>query len=162
MTAKVPTIENGSARLGMTVADRLRRNRKITMTTRASVRSSVNLTSLTESWIDTDRSNRTFRDTEDGSSLRKVGSKARTARAISTVFVPGCLCTARMIPRVIASDVQYQAAVLSFSTLSITLPSSRRRTGEPSRYATMSGRYSAASVSWPLASRSEEHTSELQ
>jgi hypothetical protein len=33
MTAKVPMMENGSARLGMMVAEKLRRNRKITMTT---------------------------------------------------------------------------------------------------------------------------------
>ncbi len=32
--AKVPMIENGSASAGITVADTLRRNRKITITTR--------------------------------------------------------------------------------------------------------------------------------
>ena len=52
MTAKVPTIESGSARLGMTVAERFRRKRKITMTTSASVSSSVNRTSSTDSRID--------------------------------------------------------------------------------------------------------------
>ena len=56
MTAKVPTIDIGRARLGMTVAETFRRNRKITRTTRQMVRSSVNFTSCTESRIDTDRS----------------------------------------------------------------------------------------------------------
>ena len=57
-TAKVPTIDIGSARLGMIVAERLRRNRKMTITTRPSVSRSVNCTSLAESWIGTLRSYR--------------------------------------------------------------------------------------------------------
>ena len=56
MTAKVPTIDSGTARLGMIVADRLRRKRKITMTTRAMVSSKVNWTSWTDSRMATDRS----------------------------------------------------------------------------------------------------------
>ena len=46
----------GSARLGMIVAEKLRRNRKITSTTSASVSSSVNVTSSTEAWIVAERS----------------------------------------------------------------------------------------------------------
>ena len=56
MIANVPTIENGRARLGMIVADRLRRNRKMTRTTRKTVRISVSLTSCTDSRIETERS----------------------------------------------------------------------------------------------------------
>ena len=56
MTAKVPTNERGRARLGITVADRLRRKRKITSTTRKSAISSVNLTSSTELRIVRERS----------------------------------------------------------------------------------------------------------
>ena len=48
MTANVPTIDTGSARLGMTVAGRFRRNRKMTRTTSTSVSSSVNCTSSTD------------------------------------------------------------------------------------------------------------------
>ena len=51
MTAKVPITEIGSARLGITVADTLRRNTKITATTSMSVSSSVIFTSCTESSI---------------------------------------------------------------------------------------------------------------
>ena len=39
-------MENGSARLGMMVAETLRRKRKITITTRPSVSSMVNWTSV--------------------------------------------------------------------------------------------------------------------
>ena len=46
----------GSARLGITVADTLRRNRKITMITSTSVSSSVRVTSWTDSWMLTERS----------------------------------------------------------------------------------------------------------
>ena len=56
MTANVPTSDTGSARLGMTVAGRFRRKRKMTRTTSASVRSSVNCTSCTECSIDSERS----------------------------------------------------------------------------------------------------------
>jgi hypothetical protein len=52
----VPTIDAGSARLGMIVADRFRRNRKITRTTRQTVRTRVNFTSPTDSRIDCERS----------------------------------------------------------------------------------------------------------
>ena len=52
MTAKVPTTLIGSARLGITVAETLRRKKKITSTTRPKVSSSVHCTSLTESLID--------------------------------------------------------------------------------------------------------------
>ncbi len=42
ITEKVPMMDMGSARFGMSVADRLRRNRKITITTSASASSRVN------------------------------------------------------------------------------------------------------------------------
>jgi hypothetical protein len=56
ITAKVPTIENGSARLGMMVAEIFRRNRKITMMTNPSVSAMVNWISLNEARIESDRS----------------------------------------------------------------------------------------------------------
>ena len=63
----MPTIENGSAREGMIVADRFLRNRKITITTRKTVSCSVNLTSLTESRMETERSLRMPSCSEAGS-----------------------------------------------------------------------------------------------
>ena len=56
ITANVPMIENGSARLGMTVAETFRRNRKITMITSASVSTIVNCTSWNDSRIVSERS----------------------------------------------------------------------------------------------------------
>jgi hypothetical protein len=49
-------IENGSARLGITVAQTFRRNTKITMMTRPSVSSMVNWTSRYDSRIVSERS----------------------------------------------------------------------------------------------------------
>ncbi len=56
ITENVPTIDIGSDRLGISVAERLRRNRKITSTTRASASNSVNCTSSTDSRMDWERS----------------------------------------------------------------------------------------------------------
>ena len=56
ISAKVPMIEKGSARLGMTVAQTFRRNTKITMMTSASVSSIVNWTSRYDSRIVSERS----------------------------------------------------------------------------------------------------------
>ena len=56
ITTNVPTIDIGIARLGMSVAETLRRNRKITSTTSAMASSSVNSTSCTEARIVTERS----------------------------------------------------------------------------------------------------------
>ena len=48
MAPKVPTRETGTAMLGMMVAYRLRRNRKMTITTRTTVSINSNSTSATE------------------------------------------------------------------------------------------------------------------
>ncbi len=56
MTAKVPMIDSGTARLGMMVADTLRKNRKMTSTTSAMATARVNSTSWTDSRIATERS----------------------------------------------------------------------------------------------------------
>ena len=56
ITANVPTIDMGKARLGMAVAERLRRKRKMTRMTSTSARNNVNFTSFTELRMDRDRS----------------------------------------------------------------------------------------------------------
>ena len=56
MIANVPTIDIGSASDGITVAGRLRRNTKITMTTSASASSRLNFTSATDSRMLCERS----------------------------------------------------------------------------------------------------------
>src|SRR6266542_551440 len=89
ITAKVATSEKGNARLGMRVADKFRRNRKITRITSTSDRNKVNLTSLTESRIDADRSYRVSSFTEAGICARKVGNSFLMESTTSTVLVPG-------------------------------------------------------------------------
>ena len=129
MTMKVPMTESGMASEGMSVARTLRRKRKMTMTTSAIARTRVNSTSWTEARMERDLSERISRRTEGGICARKVGRSAFTASTTATVFVPGCFCTERTMPRVSRN----QLATLSFSTLSITRPSWARRTGEPWR-----------------------------
>src|SRR5882762_6841701 len=89
MTAKVKTIDVGNARVGMIVARTLRRNRKITSTTKAIASSNENCTSLTDSRIELDRSYSTSRLTAAGSCWRNVGSRFLIASTTATVFVPG-------------------------------------------------------------------------
>ena len=56
ITEKVEMTDMGRARLGMMVAGRLRRNRKMTSTTRKTVSTRVNFTSATDSRMDSERS----------------------------------------------------------------------------------------------------------
>ncbi len=60
--------------------------------------------------------------TEAGSCLRNVGSSALTAVATATVFVPGWRNRARTMERGEPWWSTYQAAALSFSTLSSARP----------------------------------------
>ena len=82
-------IENGSDRLGMTVADRFFRNRKITSTTRHNVTKRVSCTSFTDWRIETDRSYSVFTWTDAGSCADSDVTIVFTASATCTVFVPG-------------------------------------------------------------------------
>ncbi len=147
MTTKVPTMDIGSATLGIAVADTLRRKRKITSTTRNSVSSRVNFTSFTDARIESERSNITCSESDAGSCWPMTGKSLFTASATATVFVPGCFWIASTTAR----SSMYQAAVLSFSTLSWACATSVSRTGRPSRKATMMFWYPFASCSWPLA-----------
>ena len=66
---------------------------------------------------------------DGGTSARKVGRSLLTASTTSMVFVPGWRWIARTMPRLSLN----QAASLSLCTLSITVPISPSRTGEPLR-----------------------------
>ncbi len=129
-------MEKGTAAPGIIVAEMLRRNRKMTITTTQTVSSSVSSTSRIELRMDRDVSKSTASRMEGGSSRWNCGSSRRMLSTTSTVLVPGCRLTARITPR--TSFIQ--AISLSFSTLSITLPSCASRTGVPFRHATMMGR----------------------
>ena len=73
ITAKVKTIDVGSARVGMIVALTLRRNRKMTSTTSPMANNKENCTSLTDSRIDSDRSYKTSSLIEAGNCWRNAG-----------------------------------------------------------------------------------------
>src|SRR5689334_12401281 len=120
-------MDMGSARLGIIVADRLRRNRNMTSTTRMMARKRLNFTSLTDCWMEMDLSYSVVRYIAGGMMARKRGSNLLTAFTISIVLVPGWRCTARMMPGM----VLIQLAILVSCTLSYTFPTSSRRTGEP-------------------------------
>src|SRR5947199_5867413 len=92
-------MDMGSAMLGMTVADRFRRKRKITMMTRKMVSTSVNFTSFTDSRMDCERSYTRFTETEAGICFRMVGSNCLMASTTATVFVPGCFWMASVMER---------------------------------------------------------------
>ena len=85
----MPTIDIGSATLGIAVADRLRRKIKITITTSASASISVNSTSSTDWRMVTERSNSTSMLIPAGTSARNVGSSFFTASTTWMVLVPG-------------------------------------------------------------------------
>ncbi len=129
MTPKVPTIESGSAILGITVAGRLRRKRKITSTTSPRVRARVNFTSATDSRIVTERSYSRLTLIDGGSCSMIWSTIAVTRSATSTVLEPGCRLTARVMVR----TPLYQLPWRGLATASTTSPRSPNRTGEPFR-----------------------------
>src|SRR5271170_5392025 len=69
ITPKVPTSDSGTATLGIIVAERLRRNKKMTITTSATVSISSNSTSLTDARMVTVLSVSTATCTEAGREL---------------------------------------------------------------------------------------------
>ncbi len=74
ITPKVPTSDNGTATLGIRVADRLRRNRKVTITTRATDNRSSNCTSAIEARMVRVRSETTDSVTPSGNAACSDGS----------------------------------------------------------------------------------------
>src|SRR5208282_33901 len=99
MPAKVPITVMGSAIEGMKVADTVRRNRKITMTTSAAAMSSVDCTSATDARIDWLRSYCTSNETEAGNFALKRGNMLLISSTTAIVFDPGWRWTARMMER---------------------------------------------------------------
>ena len=89
MTANVPMRDIGSARLGMSVADRFRKKMKMTMMTRHTARKSVRSTSVTDWRMDSDRSLATFSCTAAGMEARNCGNSFLMSSTTWTVFAPG-------------------------------------------------------------------------
>ena len=89
MAAKVAMMDKGSASEGMIVARTLRRNRKITSTTRTMASNRVFCTSATASRTETERSFSTSIPTEPGSWARNWGRRSRTSFTTCTVLASG-------------------------------------------------------------------------
>jgi hypothetical protein len=91
ITAAVASKAIGITTLGMTVARTLRRNRKITATTRAMVIRRVISTSCTEAWMVWVRSARIWIAMEGGMSAWSAGKALRIRCTVWSTFAPGCL-----------------------------------------------------------------------
>ena len=89
ITPKVPTKESGTATLGIRVAEALRKNTKITITTKATASISSNCTSRTEARMVTVRSFITCTSKDSGKVLRNWGSRAWMRSTVSITFAPG-------------------------------------------------------------------------
>ena len=125
----MPIRDIGSASAGIAVARRLRRKRKITITTRQSATKRVNFTSSTEAFTVSDRSFSVAISTDGGICERSSDTAVFTRSATATVLVPGCRWTASTTARWPLN----QLARLVSCTLSTTRPRSPSRTGAPSR-----------------------------
>src|SRR5436189_1052854 len=144
MTTKVPTNEIGTAMLGMIVAERDLKNRNMTITTRATVSTSVNWTSWTEARMVVVRSVSEVISIEAGSEARSWGSRRLIRSTTAMMLAPGC----RWMFTMTAGLSFIQAASLTFSTPSMTSATSDSRTGALLRYVSTTVRYSAAVSSW--------------
>src|SRR5690242_11394259 len=112
MTANVPRMENGSAMLGISVAEALRRNTKITMITRARVTNMVVWTSWKASRMFFERSLRRRRCTAGGSCDWKNGIRRDISLVTSMVLLPGWRMTMRFTARSVLSGVLIQELFL--------------------------------------------------
>lgn len=138
----VPTIEIGTATLGISVARQLRRNRNTTITTRLTAMMSVCSVSASDARIVRERSSTGVTWMSAGSAAVSCGSAAFTRSIVSMMFAPGeryrITSTARspfMRPRLRRS-----------STESTTLDTSDRLTAAWLRYAITRSLYCAAFV----------------
>ena len=97
MTAKVPISDSGTVMPGISVAHRLRRNRKITITTSAMVSISVNWTSSTEARMVWVRSVTMWTSMAGGIDAFRRGSAALMCSTVSMTLTPGCRWMIRII-----------------------------------------------------------------
>ena len=127
ITAKVPASDSGIARAGISVAQKRRRNTKITAITRPMVSHSVSWTSCTEARMVWVRSENTSICTSAGSRPFSCGTSLVTCSTVATMLAPGWRRTSSST----AGRPSAQAATWSFSAPSTTVATSRRRTGRP-------------------------------
>ena len=129
ITPNVPTSDSGTDRLGMMVPGSVRRNTKITITTRTTASASSNSTSETEARMVTVRSLIALTSTAAGSPAMICGSSAWMRSTTWMMLAPGWRCTLRMIAGVVLA----QAPSLVFSGPLTMVATSESRTGPPLR-----------------------------
>ena len=125
----MPISASGTVTAGMTVAQKFRKNMKITITTSATISINVNCTSATDARMVWVRSEMTLTLTAGGIEASSTGSIALIRPTVSMTLAPGWRWIARMIARFWLN----QAAISSFSPALMARPTSRMRTGEPLR-----------------------------
>ncbi len=123
----MPTRDSGTAKLGMIVAAKVLRNRKITRITRAMVSISSNSTSSTEARIVVVRSVRICIFTAAGIDAWSWGSRVLMRSTTAMMFAPGW----RWMLRMTAGVRFIHAASLAFSVPSTTVATSCRVMGLP-------------------------------
>src|SRR5258708_24744513 len=117
-------IDNGTAMLGIKVAQALRKKRKITMTTSATVNNIVNSISLTDARIVVVRLKLVSSATVGGIEARNSGSSAIMRSTVSIMLAPGC----RPMP-IVTAIVAFAYAELRRSSIpSVTFAMSLSRT----------------------------------
>src|SRR6202008_2833528 len=89
ITPNVPTIDSGTEIVGMTVAQPLRKKRKITITTSATVNIRVNSMSWTEARIVIVRSEMISRDAASGREVLNSGKIALILSTVLMILAPG-------------------------------------------------------------------------
>ena len=113
--------------LGIIVAQALRKKRKITITTSATVNSSVNSISLTDARMVVVRSKSVLSVTEGGIEARNSGSSALMRSTVSIMLAPGC----RPMP-ITTAGLPFAYPELRRSSIpSVTFAMSLSRTGAP-------------------------------
>src|SRR6185437_13535088 len=108
IAASVPTSDSGTDRLGMMVAGILRRNRKITSTTRMTASDSSNSTSWTEARMVLVRSVRIETSTAAGSDADSAGSSFLMRSTTWITFAPGWRWMLRMMPGVVFTQPEVE------------------------------------------------------
>ena len=132
----VATSDTGTATAGIAAARQRRRNRNTTRITSAIATSSVRSTSRSEARMVAVLSEATSRSIAAGIEARSAGRIAFTRSTVAITFAPGW----RRIRISTAGRPSASPAFRRSWTESLTLATSPRRTGAPSRQATISGR----------------------
>ncbi len=127
ITASVPTSDSGTDRLGISVALKFDRNRKITSTTSATDTASSNCTSRTDALMVTVRSVRIRMSTAPGRVFCRVGSSCLIESTTLITLAPGW----RWMLITMAGVRSTQAPSFEFSAPWITWATSLSSTGRP-------------------------------